>query len=82
MPIPSHNLLMAATNTLQLIELRDGYRAARQASDLLDKLFARHLLDLNAAAERRTRSEMQHCLRKLLRLNARNSGVLLPCLET
>ena len=72
---------MAAANTLQLIEIRDGYKAARQAHDLLDKLLARHLLDLNAAAERRTRNEMQHCLRMLLRLNARRSGVLLPCLE-
>ena len=81
MAIPSYALIMAAANTLQLIEIRDGYQAARRAHDLLDKLFARHLLDLNAAAERRTRNEMQHCLRMLLRLNARRSGVLLPCLE-
>ena len=81
MAIPSHNLLMAAVNTLQLIELRDGCQSCRQASELLDQLFSRHLLDLNAAAERRTRNEMQHCLRMLLRLNARRSGVLLPCLE-
>ena len=81
MAIPSHALLMAATNTLQLIELRDGPQACRIASDLLDKLFARHLVNLNAAAERRTRNEMQHCLRMLLRLNARRSGVLLPCLD-
>ena len=72
---------MAAANTLQLIEIRDGYKTARQAHDLLDKLIARNLLDLNAAAERRTRNEMQHCLRMLLRRDARNAGVTLPCLE-
>ena len=81
MPNPSHPLLMAAVNTLQLIELRDGYDACRQASSLLDELFTRQLLELNAAADRRTRSEMQHCLRMLLRRDARLAGVLLPCLE-
>jgi hypothetical protein len=72
---------MAAVNTLQLIEIRDGYSACRQASSLLDELFTRQLLELNAAAERRTRNEMQHCLRMLLRRDARLVGVLLPCLE-
>ena len=81
MPIPSHPLLMAAVNTLQLIESRDGYDAGRQASGLLDDLFASRLPELNAAADRRTRSEMQHCLRMLLRRDARLAGVLLPCLE-
>ena len=81
MPNPSHPLLMAAVNTLQLIELRDGYDACRQASSLLDELFTRQLLELNAAADRRTRSEMQHCLRMLLRRDARLAGVRFPCLE-
>ena len=81
MPIPSHPLLMAAVNTLQLIELRDGSDACRQASGLLDELFTRQLPELNAAADRRTRNEMQHCLRMLLRRDARLAGVLLPCLE-
>jgi hypothetical protein len=80
MTIPSHELLMAAANTVQLIELRDGYQAARQASKLLDQLFARQLAELNAAASRRTRNEMQHCLRMLIRRDARAAGVLLPCL--
>lgn len=78
--IPSHALLMAAVNTLQLIELRDGSKAAREASALLDALFSRQLAELNATAERRTRNEMQHCLRMLLRRDARLAGVLLPCL--
>jgi hypothetical protein len=81
MTIPSHDLLMAAVNVLQLIELRDGYQASRQASDLLDQLFARQLIELNAAAGRRTRNEMQHCLRMLIRRDARAAGVLLPCLD-
>jgi hypothetical protein len=81
MAIPSHALVMAAANTLQLIEIRDGYKTARQAHDLLDTLIASNLLELNATAERRTRNEMQHCLRMLLRRDARNAGVLLPCLE-
>jgi len=71
---------MAAVNTLQLIELRDGYQAAKQASNLLDDLLARCLPELNAAAVRLTRVELQHCLRMLLRRDARLAGVNLPCL--
>ncbi len=80
MATPSHALLMAAVNVLNLIELRDGYQACRDASDLVDALFSRQLPELNAAAERRTRNEMQHCLRMLIRRDARIAGVMLPCL--
>ena len=31
MTIPSHNLLMAAVDTLRLIEIREGYQACREA---------------------------------------------------
>ena len=81
MTIPSHNLLMAAVDTLQLIEIRDGYQACRQASELMDTLMARQLSELNAAATRRTRNELKHCLRMLLRRDARLAGVDLPCLS-
>ena len=81
MPIPSHNLLMAAADTLRLIEIREGYQACREASDLLDALFDRQLAELNAAATRRTRNELKHCLRMLLRRDARAAGVDLPCLS-
>ena len=81
MPIPSHNLLMAAADTLRLIEIREGYQACREASDLLDALLDRQLAELNAAATRRTRNELKHCLRMLLRRDARLAGVDLPCLS-
>ena len=81
MTIPSHNLLMAAVDTLRLIEIREGYHACRKASDLLDALFDRKLAELNAAATRRTRNEMKHCLWMLLRRDARLAGVDLPCLS-
>ena len=81
MPIPSHNLLMAAADTLRLIEIREGYQACREASDLLDALFDRQLAELNATATRRTRNELKHCLRMLLRRDARAAGVDLPCLS-
>ena len=81
MVIPSHNLLMAAVNTLQLIELRDGYQASRQASDLLENLFLCNLPELNAEASCTTRNEMQHILRMLLRRDARAAGISLPCLS-
>jgi hypothetical protein len=80
MAIPSHNLLMAAVDTLQLIETRDGYQACRQASELMDALMDRQLSELNDAATRRTRNELKHCLRMLLRRDARLAGVDLPCL--
>jgi hypothetical protein len=80
MTIPSHDLLMAAVDVLQLIEIRDGCQACRKASDLLDSLFDRQLAELNAAATRRTRNELKHCLRMLLRRDARLAGVDLPCL--
>jgi hypothetical protein len=80
MAIPSHNLLMAAVDVLRLIEIRDGSQACRKASDLLDSLFDRQLAELNAAATRRTRNELKHCLRMLLRRDARLAGVDLPCL--
>jgi hypothetical protein len=81
MTIPSHNLLMAAVDTLQLIENRDGYHASRQASDLLDALFSRQLAELNATAERMTRNDLKHSLRMLIRRDARLAGVQLPCLN-
>ena len=81
MTIPSHELLMAAVDTLQLIEIRDGSQACRKASALLDSMFDRQLAELNAAATRRTRNEMKHCLRMLLRRDARAAGVDLPCLS-
>lgn len=80
MTIPSHDLLMAAVDVLQLIETRDGYQACCKASDLLDSLLDRQLAELNAAAARRTRNELKHCLRMLLRRDARLAGVDLPCL--
>jgi len=80
MTIPSHSLLMAAVDLLQLIEIRDGYQAAKQASGLMDALFAQQLDELNAAADRRTRNEMKHCLAMLIRRDARSAGVTLPCL--
>jgi hypothetical protein len=79
--IPSHNLLMAAVDTLQLIENRDGYHACRQASDLMDALFSRQLSELNDAADRMTRNELKHSLRMLIRRDARMAGVDLPCLS-
>ena len=81
MTIPSHNLLMAVVDTLKLIEIRDGYQACRQASELMDTLMARQLSELNAAATRRTRNELKHCLQLLLRRDARLAGVDLPCLS-
>ena len=81
MASPSHALLMAAVDTLRLIEIREGCQACRKASDLLDALFDRQLAELNAAATRRTRNEMKHCLRMLLRRDARLAGVDLPCLS-
>ena len=72
---------MAAVDTLQLIEIRDGSQACRKASSLLDALLDRQLAELNAAATRRTRNEMKHCLRMLLRREARSAGVDLPCLS-
>ena len=81
MTIPSHSLLMAAVDTLQLIEIRDGYQACRQASELMDALMSRQLSELNAAAKRRTRNELKHCLRMLLRRDARLAGIDLPCLS-
>ena len=71
MNTPSHALLMAAVEVLNQVEIQDGYQAARQASDLMDALFDRELQQLNAAAERRTRNELKHCLRMLLRRDAR-----------
>ena len=81
MTIPSHNLLMAVVDTLQLIEIRDGYQNCRQAAELMDTLMARQLSELNAAATRRTRNELKHCLQMLLRRDARLAGVDLPCLS-
>ena len=81
MAIPSHSLLMAAVDTLQLIEVRDGYDTARKASDLMDALLTRNLAELNAMAERRTRNEAKHCLCLLLRRDARLAGIDLPCLR-
>lgn len=81
MAIPSHNLLMATVETLNLIEIRDGHQACLQASELMDSLINRQLAALNAAASRRTRNELKHCLRMLLRREARTAGVDLPCLS-
>jgi hypothetical protein len=81
MSMPSHNLLMAAVNTLQLIEVRDGYQASRAASDLMDDLIDRELQALNDCSDRRSRNDMQHILRMLLRRDARLAGVDLPCLS-
>lgn len=71
---------MAAVNVLNLIELRDGHEACRQASDLMDALFSRQLGGLNDTADRLTRNEMQHCLRMLIRRDARMAGLSFPCL--
>ena len=71
MTIPSHKLLMAAVDVIQAVQIQEGYQAAKQTSDQIDRLFARELQRLNEAAERRTRNEMKHCLRMLLRRDAR-----------
>jgi hypothetical protein len=71
MTIPSHALLMASVEVLSAIEIQEGYQAAKQASRLMENLIERELQQLNAAAERRTRNEMKHCLRMLLRRDAR-----------
>ncbi len=81
MTIPSHALMMATSCVLQEIELRDGYAAANQASDLLDALSNAQLQELNATAERLSRNEFEHCLRMLLRRDARLAGVSLPSLQ-
>lgn len=73
MAIPSHRLLMASVELLNAIELQEGYKACRQASDLLDLMFARpnELEQLNSCAERSSRNVMKGHLRLLLRRDAR-----------
>lgn len=82
MTLPSHKLLMASAEAITLIEVRGGYKAARQASDLLEKLFKTQLAELNETADRRTRNEMKHCLLMLIRRDARldNIDVVLSAL--
>jgi hypothetical protein len=73
MTIPSHRLLMAAVDLLGAIEHQEGRAACRQASDLLDQMFARpnELVQLNSCAERSTRNVMKGHLQLLLRRDAR-----------
>lgn len=80
--IPSHALLMAAVDTLRLVEHRDGYQAYKQAATLLDGLFSKELPSLNDAAARLTRNEMKYCLRMMLRRDARIADISFPCLNS
>lgn len=73
MTTPSHRLLMATVELLNAIELQEGYKACRQASDLLDAMFDRpnELTQLNSCAERSSRNQMKGHLQLLLRRDAR-----------
>jgi len=78
MPLPSHRLLMASVDLLGAIELHHGYRACKQASDLLDAMFDRpiELQQLNNCADRSSRNEMKHHLAMLVRRDARLANQL------
>jgi hypothetical protein len=81
MATPSHAVLSAAVDVFLEIEIRDGRRVARQAGEVFDAFSASTVDGMNAAAKRLSRNEFKHCLRMILRRDARLAGVTFPCLQ-
>jgi len=81
MATPSHAVLSAAVDVFLEIEIRDGRQAARQACDVFDAFSASTVRGLNRAAGDLSRNELKHCMRMILRRDARLAGITFPCLQ-